>query len=184
MHQIGNATYSNADALASIIGAQNITVQMLSILAGNSSQLKRMTCASSGTAESCCPAPYTHRRTSSCYFVQNSSTAWINASATCQQFGGHLVTVDDAGENAFVAVLGPRNGRSFWIGIYRDPSTGSWILAENGSNATFFQWLEKEPNGGAREPCAEMRRNDAQNGTWNDESCSTQFEFVCERAIL
>jgi hypothetical protein len=192
--QLSKSFHCDADLAANITDAMANTMSMISDLAGIVALVKRMACSAGGSATDYCPALYTHYRNCSCYFFSNVTATWVNASAICAEHGGHLITIDDTGENAFITSIGASMETSadstvpttFWIGLYRDPSSGTWILDQNGYNATFFLWAPNEPNGGAEEPCGQLYTisgHDSRNNKWNDARCWYQLNFICEHNL-
>ena len=104
-----------------------------------------------------------------------AADSWIAAESFCQNQGGHLVTIDDADENAFV--LGAL-GQS-WIGFSDSAREGQWVWAD-GSPVGYTNWnLPNEPNAShSAADYAEMTGS----GTWNDRRNNTVRRFACEIA--
>lgn len=71
---------------------------------------------------------------------KNETASWEEAKAYCESLGGHLVSINTAEENAFVAGL-LRNGHYFIGGI--DNGGWHWVTGEP---ASFVNWSEGEPN--------------------------------------
>ena len=77
-----------------------------------------------------------------------------------------------------------RNLGNVWIGYRRDkpkhPNNWYWT---SGSKSTFTKWAPNMPdNFGGGEECTELYLND--DHTWNDESCATKNNFVCEKGLF
>jgi len=72
---------------------------------------------------------------------------WFDAEAQAEARGGHLVTIADSGENAFVLLHGAATYD--WLGGYAPPSQGCnpaawrWVTGEPWS---FAPWAPSEPN--------------------------------------
>lgn len=66
-----------------------------------------------------------------------------------------------------------------WIGG-SDQITGSEFLwSKSGNKITSTRWSLGEPNSqGENEDCIDMF---ASNGKWNDESCASTIQFICEK---
>jgi hypothetical protein len=94
---------------------------------------------------------------------------------SCASFGGQLVTIRSAEEEAEVSDLLP--GEYFWHGITDEAEEGSWVWS-TGETATYTNWGPGEPNdccGG--QDCAHA----GQDSTWDDVSCeTTSLSYVCE----
>ncbi|MFN3196913.1 MAG: lectin-like protein [Bradymonadia bacterium] len=117
------------------------------------------------------------------WLTDGNGRAWLacniarnfdDARAYCQQFGGDLVIVDDAEEQAVLA--GYRN--SGWIGlrdVVGDNRGWYWV---DGTELTDedARWDDIEPNG-INEGCAQIW-NDGTD--WNDANCGGQNAFFCE----
>lgn len=101
-------------------------------------------------------------------YVLYATTSWDAAEATAVALGGHLVTINDAEENAWVAAqfgVSGSVGRRIWLGLNDSAVEGQfeWI---SGEPATYLNWSSGEPNdAGANEDYAEML---GVPGTWND----------------
>ncbi len=99
---------------------------------------------------------------------------WSEAQAQAEFHGGHLVSINDADENAWVnATFGPE---TLWIGLYQPPDApepaGGWQWT-SGEAVTYTQWNSGEPNNhDGIEDYAVMNNHGAgpwwENGNWND----------------
>ena len=119
------------------------------------------------------------RRGDSAYVIVEGPT-WEEAEANANALGGHLVTINDAEENSFIAkVIQSEPDLSFFIGATDKEIEGVWT-DPSGNLLTYTNWnigpnLASEPNGGTSEnygviypgnfPGTEQAR-----GTWNDAS--------------
>lgn len=80
------------------------------------------------------------------YYLFDSSVTWDTAEAHAQSMGGHLVTINDAQENAAIFELINRNRLScYLIGLRQDDNEGSWSWAD-GSSSTYRNWNVGEPS--------------------------------------
>ena len=78
--------------------------------------------------------------------------------------GGHLVTVNDGAEQAWlVATFG--GGSLYWIGFNDIAAEGSWVWV-SGEPVTYTNWAGGEPNGSGGEDAAVT--NWQVPGFWND----------------
>ena len=84
--------------------------------------------------------------------------------------GAHLVTIDDALENAFViARFGSQ--QSLWLGLRRDAPHSPTFGWADGSAVGYTNWAGGEPNDcGAciGDPDGEQYAHTYSDGTWND----------------
>ena len=84
------------------------------------------------------------------YFLTEPGT-WPEAEAEAVAAGGHLVTINDAAENAWVANMfnpDPPNSGA-WIGLFQLPGSpepdGGWVWI-SGEPVTYTNWGDVEPN--------------------------------------
>jgi uncharacterized repeat protein (TIGR02543 family) len=93
-------------------------------------------------------SPLQRPGTSNWYFLTPTVMTWSQAEAFAVEKGGHLVTINDAEENAWIwSQFG--TSQPLWLGLYRTPnaslSTGwQWI---SGSSSQYRKWDSGEPNG-------------------------------------
>jgi len=74
---------------------------------------------------------------------------WHDAVKACKTLGGHLVTIESAGELAFLIKLTGR-GR-LWVGLTDEKVEGRWVTPDGKPmSRSFRQWLSGEPNEGRR----------------------------------
>jgi cysteine-rich repeat protein len=98
---------------------------------------------------------------------------YSDALARCDAEGGHLVTIGDAAEQAFVA---PLVTGDTWIGMDDRAQEGSfrWVIGEP---VGYTNFSPGEPNDfQMAEDCVAM----IGDGHWNDDACSKLYPFVCE----
>lgn len=91
---------------------------------------------------------------------------WADSEAYAVSKGGHLVSIDDAGENTFILNTFRKDYGSIWLGLERtaDVPVDSFAWTD-GSASTFRNWSGGEPNNaGGHENATHMYSN----GLWND----------------
>jgi hypothetical protein len=74
---------------------------------------------------------------------ENMNLSWNNAKAYCTALGGHLVTITDENEQAFIdAIINDNPKPNLWIGLERNmDGTYSWA---NGEEFSYNNWINGE----------------------------------------
>jgi hypothetical protein len=107
-----------------------------------------------------------------------ASATWTASEVEAVTLGGHLVTINDPAENAWVEATFKSFGDKFWIGYSQETSGGPWLWID-GDPSTYVNWGGIEPNNGCPfdpEDVAIMFTNGAglpganpiQDGEWAD----------------
>ena len=120
------------------------------------------------------------------YIFVPLKTTWFAARYLSEQLGGHLVTVTDAQEEAFVREL--TDNSLLWIGATDEETEGEWKWI-TGEKFEYSNWTTAtgEPNndaGGASgaENYAQLWTiNKGKTNGWNDGDGTERLYFVCER---
>lgn len=84
------------------------------------------------------------------YMITSAALSWTDAEAEAVAKGGHLVTVNDAAEQAFLNstfLQGFFAARPLWIG-FTDQANDGTFLWSNGEPVTYTNWAPGEPNNG------------------------------------
>src|SRR5437879_2468269 len=119
--------------------------------------------------------PITNSANGHLYYLL-ASTYWTNAEAQAVSLGGHLVSINDAAENAWVLNTFGRFGgvgRELFIGLTDQGHEGNWVWI-NGEPVTYLNWAPGEPNNGwpafPYENYSMMHSPDSgwPQGSWND----------------
>jgi hypothetical protein len=125
-----------------------------------------------GTLDIAQCAPIYNPATGHWYFLTQPGT-WDQAEAEAVAAGGHLVTINDAAENAWVtSMFHPVNTPGGpWIGFYQPPGSpepdGGWVWI-SGEPVTYTNWAFLEPsNSGGIEDFAQLG-SWVSADTWND----------------
>jgi hypothetical protein len=113
-------------------------------------------------------------RGNSFYEIVNGS-AWTQADANAVDLGGHLVTVNDQAENAWLVTtfniteVDAKN-KNVWIGLYNSVNTNSakgiWRWS-SGESVSYQNWNVGQPDGESGEVVVLGR---FANGLWNDQT--------------
>jgi len=95
--------------------------------------------------------------------------SWLSAETNANAIGGHLVTINDAAEEAWLrAIFGTRT--RYWIGFNDAVAEGTWVWV-SGEPVTYTNWDTGEPNNSMPpawgEDYAVLNWN-AATGGWND----------------
>lgn len=113
---------------------------------------------------------------------------WREAKARCASLGGHLVTLESAAENSFVAKLIERQGgNDCWIGMTDEIEEGRWRWVNGQPVLVWTNWHSNNPNNkGGVEHYGLISKGIAGidvNWQWVDQpNVSTQHQpgYVCE----
>jgi hypothetical protein len=73
-----------------------------------------------------------------------SSGSWTDAEAFSQTLGGHLATVNDAAENAWLYGTVMTSDHA-WIGLKYSTGTATWNWID-GDSSSYLNWAAGEPN--------------------------------------
>ncbi|XP_048048556.1 macrophage mannose receptor 1-like isoform X2 [Megalobrama amblycephala] len=111
------------------------------------------------------------------YHFINVPKNWTEAQSYCREKYTDLATVDNMKD--MNELRKNANGGHVWIGLFRVGVPWQW---SDQSNSTFRNWDSGQPdNYGGYEKCAEIYPN---TGRWNDNSCNSQFSFMCHEDKL
>ena len=121
-----------------------------------------------------------------CYARCPGAIAWAGAESQCTGWGGHLVTVLDAGEAGCIGTA--TGGVRAWIGYFQEPGAGpepagAWEWA-SGAAVGAVRWLPPQPNNNVDvltegQDCAFTEQV---TGAWFDHECTAvEHGFVCEQ---
>ena len=100
------------------------------------------------------------------YYMSYENKTWTDAKNIATNLGGYLVAIDDETENQWIRDQMSNNGydwESVWIGFTDEANEGifEWV---NGSQSTYTNWNNGEPNNAGGEDYTELLNN----GKWND----------------
>ncbi|XP_014855536.1 PREDICTED: CD209 antigen-like protein C [Poecilia mexicana] len=123
-----------------------------------------------------CPAGWT-RFYGSCYLVYGCGS-WDEAREYCVKKNAHLVVINSAEEQNFVASY---TEDKVWIGFNDKQTEGTWQWVDGSSLYFRFWWKNQPDNGGngLEEDCALIRTDDL----WNDLQCSQSLHWICEKEM-
>jgi cysteine-rich repeat protein len=106
------------------------------------------------------------------YRLHTRARPWVEAESTCVDSGGHLVAVETAEEQNFLA---RRVSFELWLGGSRASQTSfRWVTGEP---VVYGAFAKNQPdNAGGKEDCIGFTSSHA----WNDLDCSLSRRFICE----
>ena len=112
------------------------------------------------------------------YYMSEEYKSWTEARDIATDLGGYLVAVDAASENQWIRDQMESAGyqwNSVWIGYTDQDSEGIFEWA-NGSQSTYENWQNGEPNNSGGEDYTELMSN----GKWNDLPNNNTQKFIIE----
>ena len=123
------------------------------------------------------------------YLLSNQN--WTNSETEAVTLGGHLVTISDAEENAWVLSTFSNYEditRSLWVGFNDIAVEGDWVWT-SGETVTYTNFSPGNPDNVNNEDYAYMippsgMWNDGQNGLWGTYNLYGVVEVVPEPATL
>ncbi|XP_038058415.1 snaclec bothroinsularin subunit beta-like [Patiria miniata] len=130
-----------------------------------------------------CPLSW-QRFEDSCYSLIQHTQNWNCAEMTCQQLGGHLVSIESGSENTFVVQMiasqgGCKATSHVWNGLSDIATEGTFVWSETNQPFVFNGFGSGQPdNYNNNEDCTEIH-----GGTWNDLPCSKHACSVCEMPV-
>ncbi|XP_062384391.1 C-type lectin domain family 4 member E-like isoform X2 [Sardina pilchardus] len=153
-------------------------------------QYKDISAVLNNTAEcSCraCPEGWKHHK-GKCYLFSSSKMNWEGSRDHCITLGGHLIIVNNQEEQNFLAAQA--KGVSHWIGLNDRAVEGQWRWVDNISlneTGAIFWYKRSDPNQAdepdnwkKEDPLGENCASIYLTADWHDNSCKTNYPFVCE----
>ncbi|XP_045188208.2 perlucin-like protein [Mercenaria mercenaria] len=120
---------------------------------------------------------------SSCYLFSHDTEEWIGALNICRELGGQLIEIEDADEDNYILSQARNINKSFWIALSDLQLEGTWVWMNSKAQlvqGAYSNWRPGQPdNSGGDENCANLE--DSFHMKWNDLSCHTVQNYICER---
>ncbi|XP_034546133.1 C-type lectin domain family 4 member G-like [Notolabrus celidotus] len=111
-----------------------------------------------------------------CYYASTRRTTWSLSRDYCITKGADLVIINSSEKRDFVSRL-VTAGVNTWIGLTDRVGEGTWMWVD-GTPVNTTYWEAGQPNShGGDQDCGEM----VQKGEWNDEGCSNENKWICEK---
>ena len=118
------------------------------------------------------------------YTLMHGALSWGNAYTTCVRAGLRLASVHSAAENALLVTAAA--GNKVWIGAKDDTwiggreGTWKWVWNPTGRSLSYTNWYSGQPdNSKGDQHC--LTFNHGNPGEWDDEQCSREYRYVCQR---
>nr|UBK24431.1 CTL3 [Takifugu obscurus] len=116
----------------------------------------------------------------SCYYVSTTTKSWKQSREFCTSRGGDLLIVNSGEEQAFVNTL-LKTDQNAWMGLSDTVTEGNWTWVD-GTRATTTYWQPGQPNSyGGNQDCGELLHDLSGAGQWNDDACTAEQTWVCEK---
>jgi len=116
------------------------------------------------------------------YSFVKTAVTWPQADHACKQWGGQLVTIMDAKQNAYIlGELARRWMGGSWMGYNDRAAEGKWTWLYGNGCANYKNWKGGEPNGHRRENCGEIVHGWGWKGQWNDLGCNQKRSYICHK---
>ncbi|XP_031670794.1 C-type lectin domain family 4 member E-like isoform X2 [Oncorhynchus kisutch] len=118
---------------------------------------------------------------SSWYFLSTETRTWKESREDCLERGADLVIINSREEQEFLFNL----KRSVWIGLTDSDNEGTWKWVD-GTPLTTGYWCYPCPDNAGptqNEDCVEIRKDQFPLEAWNDLSCDSQLNWICEKAF-
>ncbi|HTI68675.1 MAG TPA: FG-GAP-like repeat-containing protein, partial [Candidatus Limnocylindria bacterium] len=108
------------------------------------------------------------------YTLTDSTLGWADAETQAKAVGGHLVTVNDASENAWINTTFTGLG-NLWIGFTDEAQKGTWVWS-SGQAAIYTNWANGSPDNSGNRDYAYLQTD----GKWNTSTGNGNFRGVIE----
>ncbi|XP_042168996.1 CD209 antigen-like protein E isoform X4 [Oncorhynchus tshawytscha] len=122
---------------------------------------------------------------SSWYFLSTETKTWKESREDCLQRGADLVIINNNKEQEFLFNLNKR----VWIGLTDSVTEGTWRWVDGTPLTTPRYWSSHQPDNGDGKPeygvedCVQIRKDQSPLEAWNDVSCRSKLNWVCEKVF-
>ncbi|XP_042168670.1 C-type lectin domain family 4 member E-like isoform X2 [Oncorhynchus tshawytscha] len=126
---------------------------------------------------------------SSCYFLSTETKTWKESREDCLQRGADLVIINNNKEQEFLFILNHTTAVHVWIGLTDSVTEGTWRWVDGTPLTTPRYWSSHQPDNGDRKPeygvedCVQIRKDQSPLEAWNDVSCRSKLNWVCEKVF-
>nr|XP_046181210.1 C-type lectin domain family 4 member M-like isoform X2 [Oncorhynchus gorbuscha] len=110
---------------------------------------------------------------SSWYFLSTETKTWKESREDCLERGADLVIINSDKE------------QRVWIGLTDSDNEGTWKWVDGTPLTTGYWYYPQPDNAGPtqNEDCVEIRNDQLPLKAWNDLSCDSQLNRICEKAF-
>ncbi|XP_061882748.1 C-type lectin domain family 4 member G-like [Entelurus aequoreus] len=127
-----------------------------------------------------CPSGWKKFETNCYYSSTFTKKTWYLSRSYCQGKGADLVIINSKDEMEFVNGMFTNN-KEVWIGLNDQGVEGQWKWVD-GTTLTTSYWADSQPNSyNGDQDCVEFWHRSSGKAEWNDEKCSSQRNWVCEK---
>lgn len=136
---------------------------------------------SNGSQTTCCPSEWL-TFSGNCYYLSTEGKPWDDSRKYCIAEDAHLVVINTQAEQEYLQKK--TTPQYYWLGLTDIDGTWKWIDGTN-YEITPKNWIPGQPDEyyghglGGGEDCAHFHRD----GRWNDDHCSRQYQFICEKEM-
>uniref|UniRef100_A0A4W5K3H9 C-type lectin domain-containing protein n=1 Tax=Hucho hucho TaxID=62062 RepID=A0A4W5K3H9_9TELE len=122
---------------------------------------------------------------SSWYFLSNETKIWNKSREDCLKRGADLVIINSDKEQEFLFNL----NKAVWIGLTDSVTEGTWIWVDGTPLTTPRYWSPHQPDNGDGKPeygeedCVEIHKDQSPRTSWNDISCNSKLNWICEKVV-
>ncbi|XP_046707149.1 galactose-specific lectin nattectin-like [Silurus meridionalis] len=119
---------------------------------------------------------------SRCFRIFTTETSWNDAEQNCVNMGGHLASVHNKEEYAFIQGLILKitlSNKLTWIGANKIDTVSIWFWSD-GSTFDYTFWSPGQPDNLMVENCLQMNYG----GCWNNAPCSYLYSSICAKAAV
>ncbi|XP_071488666.1 macrophage mannose receptor 1-like [Diadema antillarum] len=114
--------------------------------------------------------------------------SWNDAKSQCRSHGGYLATILTPDAQAFLTAGMEFEFTDVWIGLSNTDPDRTFRWESDNSNVDFESWGRQQPdgypNGGDHPPtCVVMMSTRTEAGDWNDQNCSRELPYYCQKPI-
>ncbi|XP_045479162.1 perlucin-like isoform X1 [Harmonia axyridis] len=118
------------------------------------------------------------------YFEKYFKSNFIKAMQYCREHGMDLLSIETGVENIEIIAYLKKNypkAEHIWTSGTDMGEEGSFVWLSTGRPLNFTSWCNGQPdNAGKNEHCLEILRLGVENYVWNDRSCLSEYNFICE----
>ncbi|XP_071000155.1 C-type lectin domain family 4 member M-like [Oncorhynchus clarkii lewisi] len=118
---------------------------------------------------------------SSWYFLSTETKTWKESREDCLERGADLVIINSDKEQEFLFNLNKR----VWIGLTDSVNEKTWKWVDGTPLTTGYWYYPQPDNAGPtqNEDCVEIHNDQLPLNAWNDLSCDSQLNWICEKAF-